>query len=257
MKNVYISLKDDLEQGKIVLFSGTPCQVKAVLNYIINNKMSVENLYLIDFVCHGVPSPKVWKSYLNRISRNKIISEINFRDKNNSGWHDFYFQVKYKDNSQLNESHELNSYMRTFLDDKNIRPSCYECQFKDEKYYSDITLGDAWKVEKEKSDWADDKGTSMFIVRSVKGELLLQKISEKFIFCETEYSKWEEYNPSIKKATDKPIERAKFFEDFIGMDSENFWSKYSKIATKRKIRYKIKCLLKITKIEKIVRRFVN
>lgn len=257
MKNVYISLKDDLEQGKIVLFSGTPCQVKAVLNYIINNKMSVENLYLIDFVCHGVPSPKVWKSYLNRISRNKIISEINFRDKNNSGWHDYYFWVKYKDNSQLNESHELNSYMRTFLDDKNIRPSCYECQFKDEKYYSDITLGDAWKVEKEKSDWADDKGTSMFIVRSVKGELLLQKISEKFIFCETEYSKWEEYNPSIKKATDKPIERAKFFEDFIGMDSENFWSKYSKISTKRKIRYKIKCLLKITKIQKIVRRFVN
>ena len=132
-----------------------------------------------------------------------------------------------------------------------------EKAFKDEKYYSDITLGDAWKVEKEKSDWADDKGTSIFIVRSVKGELLLQKISEKFIFCETEYSKWEEYNPSIKKATDKPIERAKFFEDFIGMDSENFWSKYSKIATKRKIRYKIKCLLKITKIEKIVRRFVN
>lgn len=172
LKKIYILLKNDLQKGKKVLFSGTLCQVKAISNYVMNSKISSENLYLIDFICHDVPSPKIWSSYLNYISKNKNLLEINFRNKSSAGWHD-YFYAKYEDNSQLKQSHEIHLYMRIFLSNKNIRPVCYECQFKDEQCYSDITLGDAWKVEKEKPKWADYKGISVFIVRSTKGEKLL------------------------------------------------------------------------------------
>ena len=257
MKDIYVPLKNDLQAGKTVMFSGTPCQVKAILNYIINNRLSLEKLYLVDFICHGVPSPGVWNSYLRYISNNKKISEINFRNKSNAGWHDFYFHAKYEDNSQLNESHELNSYMRSFLSDKNIRPACYECQFKDEKYYSDITLGDAWKIEKEKPTWADDKGTSLFIVRSTKGNQLLQRGSRTFIFDKTDYDRWKEYNPSIKSSTAEPPERKEFFEDFHEMKFGQFWNKYSYISKKAKIKYKLKSFLRVTGTQKIIRKFVK
>ena len=87
--------------------------------------------------------------------------------------------------------------MRTFLSDKNIRPSCYNCFIKPDNYQSDITLGDAWKIEKEKPEWADDKGTSVIITRTNKGEDYLKKIEKQINIYGSDYEKWCKYNPSL------------------------------------------------------------
>ena len=255
LEKVYTKVEEELTKGKIVLFSGTPCQIAAVKNFVLNKTLPIENLYLIDFICHGVPSPALWKSYIEYEKKDGEIAKVNFRDKSH-GWHDYYFHILYKNNKQKGKSHELNAYMRTFLSDKNLRPSCYECIYKDEFYSSDITLGDAWKVEKDKPEWADDKGTSLFVVRSPKGKRLLQLISKEFVFTSVNYSKWSQFNPSLIRPTERPNERDEFFSDYKTLSNTKFWRKYSTVPMKKKIRYGLKVILKKTGLEKTVRKFI-
>ena len=145
--------------------------------------------------------------------------------------------------------------MRGFLSDKNIRPSCYQCSFKGKKYLSDITLGDAWKIEKDKPEWADDKGTSLFIVRTEKGQKLLNSIPKSFLTAQADYEKWTAFNPSIVYATKKADGRTEFFEDFSRLSTNEFWNKYKKVPIKKSIKYKAKRVLKILRLEKVARKF--
>ena len=255
LRYIFDVLATDLKKGRPVLFSGTPCQVAAI-NQLAESLKLKEKLYTIDFICHGVPSPGVWKSYLDYISEGSEVHEVNFRDKSHAGWHDYYLHIKYGDNSQLNESHELNTYMRLFLSDRNIRPACYYCNFKSGNYMSDLTLADAWKIEKEYEPWADDKGTSLFIIRSHKGETLLASCDSHLKLRKSNYEFWSKMNPSLVTRTQVGGGRKKLFSDFTELDESAFWEKYSPIPRKKKIRYIAKKVAKVTGIEKALRKRV-
>ena len=255
MNNAYSMVAEDLKKSRTVLFSGTPCQVSGLKKLLKNKNISTEMLVTVDFICHGVPSPKVWESYVEYLSNKGDIEKVNFRYKSR-GWHDFYLHIQYKDNTTQSVSHELDPYMRAFLSDKNIRPSCYQCVFKNENYFSDITLGDAWKVEKDKPEWADDKGTSLFIVRTEKGQKLLNSIQKSFLIAETDYQKWTVFNPSIVSATYKPQGREEFFQDFSQLNNTEFWNKYKQVPIKKSIKYKAKRVLRVLHMEKIARKFM-
>ena len=252
---VFQQIYDDLQNDKVVLFSGTPCQVAAVYRYA-SDKEVANRLLLIDFICHGVPSPGVWRSYLRYLEQKQgsNLCQVNFRDKS-FGWHDYHFFAKFI-KGHIKESHELNPYMRTFLSDKNIRPSCYDCSFKGQNYYSDITLGDAWKIEKDFPAWADNKGTSFFVVRTYKGEKLLNQVSDVFNYKEIDYEQWKKFNPSLVKATEQPNSRKNFFDGYIKQDAKDFWDHYSKIEIKQYVRYYAKRLLKILRLEKLIRKII-
>lgn len=252
---MFSQLKKDLMAQKTVLFSGTPCQVAAIRRFTDKNQIG-QNLYLVDFICHGVPSPEVWKSYLDYV-KNKYsshISSVNFRDKK-YGWHNFMLRIDLRSKC-LYESHQINPFMQSFLSDKNIRPSCYYCKNKKSDYFSDLTLGDAWKIEKENLDWADDKGTSLFISRSHKGKDLMLNLYEDFEYCETSVKKWAQFNPSLNAPTGKPDTRKLFFDDFRMLNSLEFWSKYSKISFKKRIRYILKVIFKKTGADKLLRKYM-
>lgn len=252
LTDVLDTLIADLKHGKKVLFSGTPCQTAAIC-HIADTMGLRDNLYGLDFICHGVPSPMLWKSYLDFISGKKQICDVNFRDKKHAGWHDYFLHIGYEDKSHLSESHELNTYMRLFLSDKAIRPSCYYCQFKAENYASDLTLGDAWKIEKEYPAWADDKGTSLFIVRSNNGRTLLDSCKDEILCRASDYSFWAKMNPSMVTRTQVGNGRKAMFADFAQMPPEAFWVKYGHIPAKKKARYFAKKALKVTGLEKVVR----
>ena len=253
LNNIFEMVLDDLKQEKSVLFSGTPCQVAAV--YKLAETMNLQkNLYTVDFICHGVPSPALWNSYCTYVSGGKEVHEVNFRDKSHAGWHDYYLHIKYGDNSQLSESHELNTYMRLFLSDRNIRPSCYYCNFKADGYTSDLTLADAWKIEKEYQPWADDKGTSVFVIRSDKGQKLIKRCEKKIEYRESDYEFWSRMNPSLVTRTQMGAGRKQLFEDFAQMERADFWKKYGQIALKRKVRYAAKKVAKATGIETALRK---
>lgn len=259
---VFPKVLEDLKFGKKVLFSGTPCQVEGLEKYIQLQKVTEEtrlkindNLYTIDFVCHGVPSNGVWrsyKSYLEDEFKSNII-QTNFRSKRN-GWHDYNFETMFENGKMFTESHELNVYMRQFLLDKNIRLSCLQCKNKGNGYYSDITLADAWKIEKVCQKWADDKGTSLFITRSQKGEFLLRSIQSQLEIMNADYEDWCKFNPSLAKATSGSQERERFFDDYKKLSINDFWNKYRKIPLKKRIRYFIKKISKILKLERILRK---
>lgn len=255
MCSIYRHIAEDLLDGKIVLFSGTPCQVAAVDKYLKLKKISSDKLVLIDFICHGVPSPGIWKSYVHYIEkRHSPIITANFRNKA-FGWHDYCMQFIFADYKRYCVSHEKDPYMRTFLSDKNIRPSCFNCHQKGEKYSSDITMGDAWKVEKEKKEWSDDKGTSLLVVRTSKGEKLLSSISGDFIYEKVNYNTWVRLNPSLVSSTVENPGRKQFFLDYIQSDNVSFWNKNQYISSRIKIKYCAKRILKIVGIERLVRQY--
>ena len=146
--------------------------------------------------------------------------------------------------------------MRLFLSDRNIRPACYYCNFKSGNYMSDLTLADAWKIEKEYEPWADDKGTSLFIIRSHKGETLLASCDSHLKLRKSNYEFWSKMNPSLVTRTQVGGGRKKLFSDFTELDESAFWEKYSPIPRKKKIRYIAKKVAKVTGIEKALRKRV-
>ena len=184
-----------LKEGHKVLFSGTPCQIAGLKRYL---RKEYENLLTIDIICHGVPSPKVWNMYLKetcfKLLKNKpneteksvsqmdetyksCIEAISFRSKI-TGWKKYSFMLQLKTPDDNNENAVVfaepfaeNIFMRAFLSDIILRPSCYECPAKQGKSHSDITIADFWGIDKIDPAFDDDKGCSAILLNTEKGEL--------------------------------------------------------------------------------------
>ena len=208
--NSYAAAEKFLKEGKEVLFSGTPCQIAGLKRFL---RKEYKNLKTVDFVCHGTPSPLVWKKYLEEVCcANKIgnITDIQFRNKA-EGWKIFSFVIKYTNNEGIEqvfrETMEENLFMKCFLSDLCLRPSCYKCPARNGKSDSDITLGDLWGAEYICPEIDDDCGLS----------LVLQRKECEFPPCdkiEISYSEALKYNPSIERDVHKPQRRRKFFRLF-------------------------------------------
>lgn len=231
-----------LEQDRYVLFTGTPCQVEALKSYL---RKDYEKLFTQDFICHGVPSKKVWQKYLEFASnKNKIIKKINFRNKKN-GWKKFSLNIEY-DKATYNKNHIKDLYMRAFLQNLSLRDSCFDCQFK--KYYrnSDITLADFWGVSKLNPKISDDKGTSLVIINSIKGKDLFDKIKDKCLIEKVDLDKAIKYNKSFITSVQYNINRDKFFDDLeIESNFKKLINKYTYRPTFiRKVLKKIKSKVK-------------
>lgn len=238
--DTYISVKRDLELGKMVLFSGTGCQVNG-LKYFLRKEYN--NLFCVDVVCHGVPSPKLWKKYI-LFRENKIgkIQEVNFRCKKN-GWHNYGISE-----NEMFMSKEINPYMQMFLLDVCLRPSCYNCSAKTDKK-SDITIADFWGIEGIKPNMDDDKGTSLIIVRTKKGEEIFDYISSELTYQNVTYEEGVRYNPSEYSSVSKPKERDEFFNDLERLSFEELVMKYVSL---NKNRVQINLIQRIIKIIKRV-----
>ena len=168
LDNIFSYIKNIIKDRKI-LFVGTPCQVAGLKIFIKND---YNNLYCIDLVCHGVPSPKLFDKYikeLEEINNDKVIN-YNFRDKS-TGWDTYSNTIEFK-NSRLSELQKDNRYMNLFLSDVALRESCYNCNFKLGNKYSDITLGDFWNIRErftKNSIVNDNTGISFLMINSEKG----------------------------------------------------------------------------------------
>ena len=163
MGSIYLEVKEKLNRGKIVYFSGTPCQVDGLIAFL---GKEYDNLICQDIICHGVPSPKIWKQYLKQFNIEKN-AKILFRDKR-TGWESYSFTIDQREKYTQRASENL--YMKVFLNNLCLRPSCYQCHSKGNFRKSDITLGDFWGVEKVCSEMYNEKGTSLILINSEKGK---------------------------------------------------------------------------------------
>ena len=201
-----------LKEGRKVLFSGTPCQVAGLRNYL---RKEYKNLYTVDLVCHGVPSFKVFKAFLNENFGDRTLADISFRDKT-TGWKSYNLCIKYWDDGVLKEKKILrgdNVYMQGFISNLYLRPSCYKCPVKCGKSGSDITLGDFWGIEKEAPEMDDAKGTSLILLNTQKGEELFSLISSSTNYKELSYESAYRENESLEKSSQYNSWRSIFFED--------------------------------------------
>lgn len=163
-----------LKNGREVLFTGTPCQIAGLKHFL---RREYENLTTVDFICHGTPSPKVWRRYIKENVQNEYseIKKILFRDKSQEGWKRFHFTIE-TENKYVSSFHWNNHYMKAFLSNISLRPSCFLCMAKEGCSHSDLTIGDFWGINNVTSSFDDNKGVSLVIVNTLKGDRLLNRI---------------------------------------------------------------------------------
>lgn len=236
--NSYVETKKFLEDGRMVLFTGTPCQISGLKSFL---KKDFDNLYTQDIICFGVPSPKVWRKYLEyrKQKDNNMPKNITFRDKRNS-WKLFSVMFDYG-NRQYEQSKAKDLYMKFFLEGLSLRTSCYNCKFKLKNKVADITLGDFWGIENIMPELDDDKGVSAIIVNNEKGKKLLETVSARMNIKEVGLNNIIASNSMLEKSTQYNKSRENFFSDLDKMDFEKLAKKYlKKPSFMRKVASKIK-----------------
>ena len=227
--------KQFLDAGRWVLYSGTPCQLGGLRAYL---GKEYERLIQVDLICHGVPSPGVWRSYLKDYFGKEKIVYINFRDKS-EGWLGFRTAIK-TTTSKVCEGQMENPYFRGFLTNVYLRDSCYNCHFRQYHRASDITLADYWGIDKIRPDMHDNKGTSAVFAHTEKGENVLLTMSSDLYMIAQDGDAVVSCNKAMIVDYDKPQGRSTYFSFFscLGFRYSRFIMKQDSIAIRicRKIR---------------------
>lgn len=229
-----------LKQGREVLFVGSPCQIAGLRTYLRNKQYP--NLLAVDFLCHGVPSPGVWRRYLaetyggydakeqsrlqttagknsvllSSLNATSPIGDIKFRDKCESGWKKYRFVVRQKSASKADQNtvlssdiHYDNPFMRGFLSDIYLRPSCYACKCKNGVNHSDMTIADFWGINQVAPEFDDDKGVGLVLLNTKKGEDYFSRLSMNVLPSTLEQAHF--YNGGFNEHTKAHPKRDKFF----------------------------------------------
>lgn len=209
VRDTYREAEAFLKEGRLVLYSGTPCQIFGLKSFL---KKEYANLITIDLVCHGVPSRKVWRQYMELRSEQRKIVAVNFRDKT-EGWLDFSLKMDFADGSTYLKNHREDLYLKGFLQDIYLRPSCYECRFKGIERNTDITLADLWGCKDILPELFDDRGTSLALIQSVKGADIWDNISKSIKSVELLTTDYEKYNPNMRVSVEKSDKRHGYYKN--------------------------------------------
>lgn len=237
--DAYLTAKAMLADGRLVLFSGTPCQIGGLKSFL---GKEYENLITQDIICHGVPSPSVWQKYLEyrQAEQNAKINKTilpEFRNKS-TGWHRYSIKLSFCGGSEYMQTIDKDLFMRAFLQNLSLRRSCYQCHFKSLKREGDLTLADFWGVERQVPELFDNKGTSLVLINSEKGAGLFDSVNAKRV--ETDAVRAVCPNEAAYRSVDKPEKREYFFNSLC---TENFGKavkKYAKISIKKSVYNKIR-----------------
>lgn len=208
MGESYVQVREFLKSGRKVLFSGTSCQVAGLRKFL---RKEYDNLLLVDVVCHGVPSPMVWREYLKTFNKDNIGS-ISIKDKS-TGWREYSFTIKDKVGRVIHtERANQNKFLMAFSQNLTLRPSCFNCPAKAGKSGSDITLADYWGIEHINKSMDDNQGTSFVCANTAKGKSCLEKLDYRK--AETDYDSSVPYNSCIIKSTLEPVNRQEFWKSY-------------------------------------------
>ena len=248
--NTFKKVEVELQVGKLVLFTGTGCQVNGLKNFL---EKDYDNLICVDVICHGAPSPALWREYAQYQEKKSggKLKGINFRCKDES-WTDFGMkevltEIPQGEAKQLYISKDKDPYMQMFLRDYCLRPSCYDCVAKKVKM-ADLTIADFWGINDVAPEMNDGNGTSLVLVRTDKGMEMFKAISGKLKLKEVAYEDGVRSNPAEYKSCRRPPQRDTFFEDMAIMEFDELEKKYAspiKVTFKNRVKRKIKNTIKL------------
>lgn len=209
----YLQAKADLEAGKIVLFTGTPCQIEGIKSFL---RKDYKNLITMDIICHGVPSPMVWDRYVayREKEAGAPATRMFFRHKE-YGWKTYAVLFEFSNNTAYVRRLGDDLFMQVFLHDLCLRPSCYACNFKTIYRTSDITVADFWGIETVCPELDDDKGASLVLIHSKRGKELFSAIQGKLCCKAVALDEALRGNPAINHSAQKPKDRDAFMKDIL------------------------------------------
>lgn len=233
LKDIFKQIKHDLEEGKSVLFTGTGCQVAGLRLYLSKSGTNTEKLITNDIICHGVPSPLIWKTYLNFIQSESRLKEYSFRYKE-KGWRGYNIRAEFENGKVELNTPEIKTFAKLFEYNLVLRPSCYKCPFTNLNRPSDIMMGDFWGIEKSMPELDDNKGVSLLLVSTDKGKLVLDGIEGEIDKWESDSTSCLQYN--LQKPTKKPKNRKKFWKEFSKKSLLYITKKYCGNDLKSKIK---------------------
>ena len=216
----YIEVKRFLNEGRKVLFSGTPCQIAGLRKFLLKD---YNNLITIEILCHGVPSHKVWQKYLDikkqEYSCNEI-THIDFRNKN-TGWRRYNLSIEFNNGKIYECTHKKDPYLRGFIKNIYLRPSCYSCKCKNGRANSDIVIADYWNINKVRPDYNDRLGISLVLINTENGVSLFESISEQIDYIKTGYEECMGKNGGFKEKVAIHKGRERFFKLIMQNSSGN------------------------------------
>lgn len=231
--DIYLKVKEQLDNNKLVLFSGVSCQIAGLKMYL---KKSYDNLITIDVLCHGAPSPKIFDEYLNDKNFKKI-EKISFRYKRPS-WTVFSMKVEYSGKQYLKDTNK-DEYLRLFLSDFITNEVCSDCKYTGEERIADITLADFWGYISDKMKYRNkEKGISLVLVNSQSGEVIFNKIKNYITYINKDFLEAKDGNKCLTKPYPKNKNYNSFWNDYFKYGYKYIIDKYyaeRKIPIRRKI----------------------
>lgn len=237
--DTYRQAKEFLEQGFSVLFTGTPCQISGLKSFLAKK---YSNLVCIDIICHGVPSPKVWQTYLSfqeaRVGAKT--RRIAFRHKN-EGWKRYSMSLTFDNDTEYLQPLDKDLYMRAFLKDICLRPSCYACEFKSLHRESDITLADFWGIQHVLPELDDDQGTSLVLINSLSGKAMFEVIKKAMVYKEVDVNRAVNNNPAAIKSSIRHPKYQLFFDELEQMPFDKLVKIHCSETFLIKLKRKMKC----------------
>lgn len=254
MRNVYVQIKADLNAGLRVLFCGTPCQCDAVRHFF--GTTDTPGLLLVDFVCHGVPSPKLWADYVSYLEKVKGVRLKNyyFRPKI-AGWHIHIEKAVFEDGSSLQNCAKTNLFSSIFHKNLDLRPCCYKCRYINYNRPSDITIADFWGIEKIRPELDNNKGTSLVIINSERGKTIFDKVKSYAIVHQVQ--KQDSAQRALLRHAEAKENADDFWRNYSELGFEWVASKYAKQGKREHLKYALLILLHKLGLLSILRKVIR
>lgn len=235
--DTYRWVRDALKSDRKVLFSGTPCQVAGLKSYLGRD---YDQLLCVDIVCHGVPSPRVWRRYLEYLERLYQAKPVTaaFRRKD-EGWRKSSLAVGFDSGAEHRMTLREDPFLRAFLSDVCLRPSCYACKFKGLERSADITLADFWGVERVAPEMDDDRGTSLVLVHSPAGREALHRAGEALIAESVSVEAAVAGNAAAVRSGTRHSKSAAFYSHLDELPFDRLVQKYCNPSLYRRMRGRV------------------
>ena len=239
MKDIFRQVEKDLKSGIRVMFTGTACQTAGLKQFL--GKPYEDMLLCIDIVCHGVPGSRLWKSYLawQEKKHNGRCIDFNFRDKNEFGWKSHIESMVIQKKSGHRTKIYSDIYKMLFMGPV-LRPSCYECKFKQLPHISDITIGDFWGIDNISAEFNDNKGVSLVILNTPLGKEVFESIKSQADLIPCNLS--ESIQPRLISPTALHPKRQQFHKDICNMSFDDIVKKYAHRPLKSRLIMKLRIL---------------
>lgn len=234
LDEVFNSVAKDLKDGKLVLFTGTGCQCDGLRAFLKTKKIDTDKLVLADIVCHGVPSPKMFKEYLqwNEKKYHSAVQDFKFRDKQKYSWGEGIEKL-----TLANGKVKYQDYFTGSLFDFFIRPSCYNCKYTTPYRNSDITFADFWGSEKSAPEFTDYKnGCSLVLLHSDKAEKIFDSIKGSVLYKEVSVE--DCLQPRLKSPREKEAFIDSYWNEYLEYGFDHIMRKYSENSVSAKKQFK-------------------